>query len=161
MVRAARPSASQRLPRGIGGGKMFFLEMAGELWDFPATFDYSTRGYIMVYIYTYNTHTHIYIIIYLKCVFALNQPISFGQKILSRSNRWTGRGTSAFSSSLCGLLLTAFHLHLSQNKGCNISILYPRYIPLYSHVVYPHCIPIVLAKMTQMGPKKRHRPAQL
>ena len=37
---------------------MFFG--AGELWDFPATFDYSTRGYIMVciYIYTYNTHTH-------------------------------------------------------------------------------------------------------
>ena len=71
------------------------------------------------------------------------------------------RGASAFSSSLCGLLLTAFHLHLSQNKGCNISILYPHYIPLYSHVVYPHCIPIVLGKMTQMGPKKRHRPAQL
>jgi hypothetical protein len=68
-VRAARPSASQRLPRGIGGGKMCFLEMAGELWDFPATFDYSTRGYIMVYIYTYNTHTHIYIYTYYMYIY--------------------------------------------------------------------------------------------
>ena len=37
---------------------MFFG--AGELWDFPATFDYSTRGYIMVciYIYIHIIHTH-------------------------------------------------------------------------------------------------------